>query len=88
MASSTGTGKFSPDNSTKDYFNNLTKVQLQRPCRSTGLTNVWANKGQLVDMIIEQPIDGATSPTNSSSPSARNCDACLTSANNESDGNV
>ena len=42
------------ENPTWDYlFNNLNKIQLQKHCRSLGLTKVWTTKEKLVDMIIQ-----------------------------------
>ena len=41
------------ENPTWDYlFNNFNKIQLQKHCRSLGLTRIWTTKDKLVDMII------------------------------------
>ena len=63
------TGEPSMENPTKDYLNTITKVQLQKHCRNIGLSNVWANKDQLMDMIMAHHSDEATPPCNTSSPS-------------------
>ncbi|KAK3890367.1 hypothetical protein Pcinc_005676 [Petrolisthes cinctipes] len=63
------TGEPSMENPTKEYLNNLTKLQLQKRCRNIGLTNVWANKDQLVDKIMAHHRDGAPSSCNTPSSS-------------------
>ncbi|KAK3865760.1 hypothetical protein Pcinc_028644 [Petrolisthes cinctipes] len=63
------TGEPSVENPTKEYLNNLTKLQLQKRCRNIGLTNVWANKDQLVDKIMAHHRDGAPSSCNTPSSS-------------------
>lgn len=63
------------DKPTKEYLSSLTKAQLQKRCRSIGLTNVWANKDQLVDMIMAHHNDGTPSynmPNDQVSPAPRN----------------
>ncbi|KAK3880567.1 hypothetical protein Pcinc_014963 [Petrolisthes cinctipes] len=63
------TGEPSMENPTKEYLYNLTKLQLQKRCRNIGLTNVWANKDQLVDKIMAHHRDGAPSSCNTPSSS-------------------
>jgi len=42
-------------NPTRSYLNeNFTKPQLQKHCRELGLTKIWVNKEQLIDMIMEK----------------------------------
>lgn len=43
---------------TEEYLHhNFTKVQLQKHCRSLGVTNVWATKDALVEMIMQATSD-------------------------------
>lgn len=60
------------DKPTKEYLSSLTKAQLQKRCSSIGLTNVWANKDQLVDMIIAHHNDVTPSCNDQVSPSPGN----------------
>ena len=40
------------ENPTREYFNNLRKVELQKLCRQLGLPKVWQTKQQLVEMLL------------------------------------
>lgn len=41
------------ENPTWDYlFNSFTKIELQKHCRSLGLSKIWTTKDKLVDMIM------------------------------------
>ena len=43
------------ENPTQQFLNeNFTKPQLQKHCRDIGLTKIWVNKEQLVEMILEK----------------------------------
>ena len=37
---------------TREYFSNFTKTELRKLCRQLGLTKVWQNKDQLIDMLL------------------------------------
>ena len=50
-----GGGGPSLQNPTWNYLhNNYTKIQLQKHCRSLGLTKIWTIKENLIDMIMKQ----------------------------------
>ena len=37
---------------TREYFSNFTKTELQKLCRQLGISKVWQNKDQLIDMLL------------------------------------
>lgn len=39
---------------TREYLDNLLKPDLQKRCLELGMTNIWTNKSQLIDMILER----------------------------------
>ena len=61
----------SMDNPTPEYLHKLTKVQLQKHSRKLGITNVWAKKEQLVEMILAKHNIETTPPCSAPSPSKR-----------------
>lgn len=38
---------------TREYLHNFHKADLQKRCRELGITKVWVNKEQLIDMILD-----------------------------------
>ena len=52
------------NNPTKKFLNeNFTKTQLQKHCREIGIPNVWMNKDQLIDKIMEKHSSSTNSTT-------------------------
>ena len=66
------TSEPSMEHLTTEYLNKFTKEQLRKYSRKIGLKSVWANKVQLVEMIMDKHNEGAASP-------------CSTSHSNEND---
>ena len=52
------------NNPTKKFLNeNFTKTELQKHCREIGIPNVWMNKDQLIDKIMEKHSSSTNSTT-------------------------
>ena len=43
-----------PQLPTREYLDQFTKTDLQKRCRELGLTKVWVNKNELIDMILNK----------------------------------
>ena len=62
----------SPQLPTREYLDKIHKADLQKRCRELGITKVWVNKNELIDMILNKIQQSSqTLQTSQSRPQSR-----------------